>query len=124
MTLAKAKVKTNETFIVQASLTIVTYDHQNMILHRPLKQPDFFFFSYVDDGDKWNETASYEATENEVTDAESGNGKIMNLWVRIIWDSLFIVIIFVATLGNLMVLWIIAGDYLHRQKNRQKDSTH
>jgi uncharacterized membrane protein len=45
-----------------------------------------------------------------VSDAESGNGKIMNLWVRIIWDSLFIVIIFVATLGNLMVLWIIAGD--------------
>ncbi len=30
MTLAKDKAKTNETFIVQASLTIVTYDHQNM----------------------------------------------------------------------------------------------
>ncbi len=29
---SKAKAKTNETFIVQASLTIVTYDHQNMFL--------------------------------------------------------------------------------------------
>ncbi len=32
MTLAKAKGKTNETFIVQASLTIVTYDRQNMFI--------------------------------------------------------------------------------------------
>jgi hypothetical protein len=32
MTLAKAKAKTNETVIVQASLTIVTYDHQNMFI--------------------------------------------------------------------------------------------
>jgi hypothetical protein len=32
MTLAKAKVKTNETFIVQASLTIITYDHKNMFI--------------------------------------------------------------------------------------------
>jgi hypothetical protein len=30
MTLAKAKTKTNETFIVQASLMIVTYDRKNM----------------------------------------------------------------------------------------------
>jgi hypothetical protein len=32
MTLAKAKAKTNETFIVQASLTIVTYDRQNIFI--------------------------------------------------------------------------------------------
>ncbi len=32
MTLAKAKAKTNETFIVHASLMIVTYDHQNMFI--------------------------------------------------------------------------------------------
>ncbi len=32
MTLAKAKAKTNETLIVQASLTIITYDHQNMFI--------------------------------------------------------------------------------------------
>jgi hypothetical protein len=32
MTLAKDKAKTNETFIVQASLTIVTYDRQNMFI--------------------------------------------------------------------------------------------
>ncbi len=32
MTLAKAKAKTNETLIVQVSLTIVTYDHQNMFM--------------------------------------------------------------------------------------------
>jgi len=31
-TLAKAKAKTNETFIVQASLTIVTYDRKNMFI--------------------------------------------------------------------------------------------
>ncbi len=32
MTLAKAKAKTNETFIGQASLTIVTYDRKNMFI--------------------------------------------------------------------------------------------
>jgi hypothetical protein len=32
MTLAKAKAKTNETFIVQVSLTIVTYDCKNMFI--------------------------------------------------------------------------------------------
>ncbi len=32
MTLAKAKAKTNETFIVQTSLTIITYDRQNMFI--------------------------------------------------------------------------------------------
>ncbi len=32
MTLAKAKAKTNETFILQASLTIVTYDRKNMFI--------------------------------------------------------------------------------------------
>jgi hypothetical protein len=31
-TLAKAKAKTNETFIVQASLTVVTYDCKNMFI--------------------------------------------------------------------------------------------
>jgi hypothetical protein len=29
---SKAKAKTNETFIVQVSLTIVTYDHKNMFI--------------------------------------------------------------------------------------------
>ncbi len=32
MTLEKAKAKTNETFIVQASLMIVSYDRQNMFI--------------------------------------------------------------------------------------------
>ncbi len=32
MTLAKAKAKTNETFMVQASLMIITYDHQNIFI--------------------------------------------------------------------------------------------
>ncbi len=32
MTLAKAKAKTNETFIVQASLTIVAYNRKNMFM--------------------------------------------------------------------------------------------
>jgi hypothetical protein len=31
-TLAKAKAKTNETFIVQASLMIFTYDRKNMFI--------------------------------------------------------------------------------------------
>ncbi len=31
MTLAKAKARANKTFIVQASLTIVTYDLQNIL---------------------------------------------------------------------------------------------
>jgi hypothetical protein len=34
MTLAKAKAKTNETFIVQASLTIVTYDRQSIFMEQ------------------------------------------------------------------------------------------
>ncbi len=34
MTLAKAKAKTNETFIVQASLTIVTYNRKNMFIEQ------------------------------------------------------------------------------------------
>jgi hypothetical protein len=32
MTLAMAKAETNETFIVQVLLMIVTYDHQNMFI--------------------------------------------------------------------------------------------
>ena len=32
MTLAKAMANTNETFIVQASLTIVAYDRQNIFI--------------------------------------------------------------------------------------------
>jgi hypothetical protein len=32
MTLAKAKAKTNETFIVQPSLMILTYNHQNKFI--------------------------------------------------------------------------------------------
>ncbi len=32
MILAKAKAKTNETFIVQTSLTIITYDRKNMLI--------------------------------------------------------------------------------------------
>ncbi len=32
MTLATAKAKTNETFIVQASLTIITYNCQNIFI--------------------------------------------------------------------------------------------
>jgi hypothetical protein len=32
MTLAKAMAKTNETSIVQASLTIITYNRQNMFI--------------------------------------------------------------------------------------------
>ncbi len=36
MTLAKAKAKTNETFKVQASLMIATYDRKNMFIVQAL----------------------------------------------------------------------------------------
>jgi hypothetical protein len=36
MTLAEAKARANKTFITQASLTIVSYNNQNIaIVHRP-----------------------------------------------------------------------------------------
>ncbi len=35
MTLAKAKAKTNETFIVQASLMIVTYNRKSIFIVQP-----------------------------------------------------------------------------------------
>ncbi len=38
MTLAKTKAKTNETFIVHASLTIVTYDRQNIFIEQATEQ--------------------------------------------------------------------------------------
>ena len=60
-----------------------------------------------------NDSAVFESNYNasemfeEADEAEAGN--MMDLWIRIIWDTLFIVIICTATVGNLMVLWIIAG---------------
>jgi hypothetical protein len=39
MTLAKAKARANETFIVQTSLTIVTYDHQNIFIVQATGDP-------------------------------------------------------------------------------------
>jgi hypothetical protein len=48
MTLAKAKAKTNETFTVQASLTIVTYDHKNMFLVQATgSQNSYFYLDFV-----------------------------------------------------------------------------
>jgi hypothetical protein len=57
MTLAKAKAKTNETFIGQASLTIVTYDCKNMFIVQATEQlhhhgtleglPNTFFFGFT-----------------------------------------------------------------------------
>jgi hypothetical protein len=38
MTLAKAKAKANETFIVQVSLMIITYDRQNMFIVQALER--------------------------------------------------------------------------------------
>jgi len=34
----------------------------------------------------------------------------MNIWLRLMWDSLFIIIILVAIIGNLMVMWVISGQ--------------
>jgi hypothetical protein len=33
----------------------------------------------------------------------------MNIWLRLMWDFLFIIIIVVAIVGNLLVLWVISG---------------
>ncbi len=49
MTLAKAKAKTNETFIVQVSLTIVTYDRQNMFIVQATGRKDHKPFFFVND---------------------------------------------------------------------------
>ncbi len=56
MTLAKAKAKTNETFIVQASLTIVTYDHLNMFI---VQATGFVMQAHV--------CSRYDDTENATT---------------------------------------------------------
>ena len=55
------------------------------------------------------------ATENATIDQQiTGNdepstGYSMKFWLRITWDLLFFIIIFVAIVGNLLVLWIVTG---------------
>ncbi len=44
MTLAKAKAKTNETFIVQVSVMIVTYNCQNMCIVQASGVSDPYIF--------------------------------------------------------------------------------
>jgi len=46
MTLAKAKAKANETFIVQASLVIVTYHRKNMFIVQAMGLECFHFSEF------------------------------------------------------------------------------
>ena len=56
-----------------------------------------------------------DASENlgeigdDITNEETDNGYSMKVWLRLTWDILFFIIIFVAIVGNLLVLWIVAG---------------
>ena len=56
-----------------------------------------------------------DASENlgeigdNITTEETDNGYSMKVWLRLTWDILFFIIIFVAIVGNLLVLWIVAG---------------
>ena len=56
-----------------------------------------------------------DASENlgeigdNITNEETDNGYSMKVWLRLTWDILFFIIIFVAIVGNLLVLWIVAG---------------
>ena len=63
--------------------------------------------SFPNDSDIFESNYNESETFEETDEAEGSN--MMDLWIRIIWDTLFIVIICIATVGNLMVLWIIAG---------------
>jgi hypothetical protein len=48
MTWAKAKVRANKTFIVQASFTIITYDHQNIfIVEATVRVKPIIFFTVL-----------------------------------------------------------------------------
>jgi hypothetical protein len=47
MTLAKAKLASSITFIVLASFTIVTYDHQNMFIIQATEKGIFNLFQYL-----------------------------------------------------------------------------
>ena len=49
---------------------------------------------------------------SEVVDDITNNdndGYSMKFWLRLTWDLLFFIIIFVAIVGNLLVLWIVTG---------------
>lgn len=48
-------------------------------------------------------------SDNFDEDEEAFDPNVMNIWLRVMWDSLFIIIIVVAIVGNLMVLWVISG---------------
>ena len=49
---------------------------------------------------------------SEVVDDITNNdneGYSMKFWLTLTWDLLFFIIIFVAIVGNLLVLWIVTG---------------
>ena len=50
-------------------------------------------------------------TIEQVTGGNEGNSAYsMKFWLRITWDLLFFLIIFVAIVGNLLVMWIVTGN--------------
>ena len=56
----------------------------------------------------WSTTEKMTETIDEITNNEN-EGYSMKFWLRLTWDLLFFIIIFVAIVGNLLVLWIVAG---------------
>ena len=40
---------------------------------------------------------------------DGGDAYTTKFWLTVTWDLLFFIIIFVAIVGNLLVLWIVAG---------------
>ena len=47
---------------------------------------------------------------------------VMNLGVRIVWDILFGGMLFVAVVGNLIVLWIVIGKLELHRNNKSTSS--
>jgi hypothetical protein len=45
---------------------------------------------------------------DEITSTDN-EGYSIEFWLRLTWDLLFFIIIFVAIVGNLLVLWIVSG---------------
>ena len=56
----------------------------------------------------WSTTEKMSEAVDEITNNEN-EGYSMKFWLRLTWDLLFFIIIFVAIVGNLLVLWIVAG---------------
>ena len=64
--------------------------------------------NFTNETDFINDTSAFNETENDDS---------MALGPRICWDILFGSMIFVAVVGNLIVLWIVTGKFLWPGRN-------